>query len=121
MKSTLIIVASLAAAPALASAQHTVMWYVGHPAETKTVLAACHNDPGDAKNTPDCENAFQAEIVISTAKDEQHANLLVPPSDPRYWRIHPEELPWKLYICPKLSPAIQKDNFCDSAWAAVKQ
>jgi hypothetical protein len=112
-----IILAALAAAPAFASAQHTVMWYVGHPAEMKRVLAACNNDPGDAKNTPDCENVFQTEVVIADARDQAHADSSIPPSDPRYWRVHPDQLPWALAMCPS---AAQTAN-CISAWAAVKQ
>jgi hypothetical protein len=115
--------AALAATAAFASAQHTVMWYVGHPAEMKRVLAACNNDPGDAKNTSDCENVFRAEVVISTAEAQQHANVLLPPSDPRYWRIHPDELPWMLATCSRLTPTQRKLFYgsCESAFTAVKQ
>jgi hypothetical protein len=116
-----VILAALAAATAFASAEHTVMWYVGHPAEMKRVLAACNNDPGDAKNKPDCENVFQAELVFSSAEAERRATPFMSPANPRYWRLHPDELPFEIFICAKLvgNPAAYRANFCDSAMTAA--
>jgi len=100
--------------------ERTVMWYVGHPAELRAVMAACQNNPGAAKHNPDCENVVQAELVLSA----DHASAMTdmtPPSNPRYWFIHPDELGPQLFDCSHTqSPAMRRALWCDSAEAAEK-
>jgi hypothetical protein len=100
--------------------ERTAMWYVGHPSALKAVLMACRNDPGHAKTNPDCENATQAEIILSA--DQASANVdLTPPSNPRYWRIHPEQLGPEMFHCEHAQSAeTRRAIFCDSAEAAER-
>jgi hypothetical protein len=114
-----LISALIAAAAAFAASDHTAMWFVGHPDEMKAMILACRNDPGRAKTTPDCENAFQAEVIQSASEDAARVHLGTPPSDPLYWRYHPDELPLELSICKHLPPQDRHMHWCDSAEEAV--
>jgi hypothetical protein len=103
----LIILATLAASPAFARAQHTVSWYQANPSAMYRALAACDDDPGDAKNTPDCENALAASITVAP---------WIEPTDERYWLIHSDQLPWELAAC---EPPVGRE--CDAALSADRQ
>ncbi len=39
---------------------HTVDWYQAHATEMKAKLHACHQNPGELRNTPNCKNAERA-------------------------------------------------------------
>jgi len=125
----LIVVAAaiaLAASPALPrsavppQSERTVMWYVAHPAELRAVVAACANDPGDAKHNPDCENVVQAQLVLSADQASAMADM-TPPSNPHYWFVHPDELASTIFHCSLTqSPVTRRALFCASAEAAEK-
>lgn len=102
-----------------ADGTRTVMWFVGHPAEMKAMLLSCRNDPGNAKYKPECENVTQAEIILAAEESRQQFDP-TPPSDPRYWRLHPRELAQTVSVCPGMSPRARHYNFCDSAETAMK-
>jgi hypothetical protein len=40
---------------------HTVAWYQAHPDQIKEKLAACNNNPGTARQDPECSNAESAK------------------------------------------------------------
>jgi hypothetical protein len=42
--------------------RHTVSWYIGHLQEMLKVLDRCRDDPGDARNDPNCINAEEAKM-----------------------------------------------------------
>lgn len=102
-----------------AEGTRTVMWFVGHPVEMKAMLLACRNNPGMAKQTPECENVTQAEILLAAEESRQRFDP-TPPSDPKYWRLHPRELAQTVSVCPGMSPRARHYNFCDSAETAMK-
>lgn len=54
---------------------HTVSWYQAHPAEIKTKLAACYDNPGRAIHDPDCANADDAQGKIESIQ----RNLAIAP------------------------------------------
>lgn len=87
------------------------------------VLAACRNDPGHAWNHPDCINARAADLRDAEKQGRRvvggGANPFVSPADPRYWIIHPQELPGKLGRCATMPPEAQRAYFCDAARAAA--
>lgn len=100
---------------------HTAMWYVGHPAEMHAMLLACRNDPGRAKLTPECENVTEAQEIIAAAQAQAHVRDMTPPSNPRYWRLHPDELPQKVFACQHVAPQYRHALWCDSAQAAMEK
>lgn len=52
---------SVAQAPVLTVAPvRTVAWFTAHPVEMRAKIAACNNNPGEAKRDPECENASDA-------------------------------------------------------------
>lgn len=66
MKRVIIVVllADLTIASAPASEVHSVAWFVAHPDIMRGVLRLCHNNPGEARNNPNCVNAEQAEGTV---------------------------------------------------------
>ncbi len=44
-----------------------VQWYKKHKAERKSVLAKCHNNPGQLALTPNCVNAEQAARGVTAS------------------------------------------------------
>jgi len=107
--------------PAHAQEHHTAMWYVGHPADMRSMLLACRNDPGRAKLTPECENVTEAQEIIAAAQAQAHVRDMTPPSNPRYWRLHPDELPQKVFACQHVAPQYRHALWCDSAQAAMEK
>jgi hypothetical protein len=100
--------------------ERTVMWYVGHPAELRAVMAACANNPGAAKHNPDCENVVQAQLVLAANRASSVTDL-TPPTSPHYWFVHPEQLGPELFYCSHTQDAeVRHQIFCDSAEAAEK-
>ncbi len=47
---------------------HDVEWYKTHDAERQAKLKECSNNPGELRDTPNCENAVQAEKALSFGK-----------------------------------------------------
>ncbi|MBV9783941.1 MAG: EexN family lipoprotein [Acidisphaera sp.] len=45
-----------------ANDRHTVSWYIGHLQEMMKELDQCRDDPGDARNDPNCINAEEAKM-----------------------------------------------------------
>jgi hypothetical protein len=100
--------------------ERTASWYAAHPTILENVIKLCRDDPGQAVRNPDCMNASQAQVLIALRDtDNRNSGNLTPPSDPRYWQIHPGELPLQLAICDRLSPEAQAANWCQSAYAAT--
>ncbi len=56
------------AAPAFASAQHDVPWYIANPQQLQAEISVCQADPGDLANNPDCVNAAKAEHQLIVSK-----------------------------------------------------
>ena len=46
---------------------HDVQWYKTHEAERKSVLAKCHNNPGQLALTPNCINAEKAARELTAS------------------------------------------------------
>ena len=100
--------------------ERTASWYADHLSILEKVTKLCRDDPGHAVHNPDCMNASQAQVLIALRDaDNRSSGNLTPPSDPRYWQIHPGELPLQLAICDRLSPDAQAANWCQSAYAAT--
>jgi hypothetical protein len=95
----------------------TVQWYVNHPSALDAVSAACKNDPGHGRHAADCWNADEARIEVNIARAHRAIDM-TPPSDPRYWVTHPNELAFKLKVCPRMPAQAQAANFCPSAMMA---
>lgn len=67
-RNTLILVlASLSLQGCFSSEEETksVEWYLEHENERQAKLEACNNNPGELKDTPNCQNAVRAEVVGS--------------------------------------------------------
>lgn len=47
------------------SSTKTVIWYESHSKERAETLQKCFENPGELEDTPNCENARQAEIQAS--------------------------------------------------------
>lgn len=58
---------------------HDVQWYKTHDAERKSVLAKCHNNPGQLANTPNCVNAETASKQIITSHEKPSSFGTMPP------------------------------------------
>ena len=113
-------VALMGASTVPPQSQRTAMYYVGHPAELRAVLAACRNNPGAAKHNPDCENVTQAEIILEADRASAMTDM-TPPSNPHYWFVHPEQLAPEMFYCEHAQSAeTRRAIFCDSAEAAEK-
>lgn len=104
--------------------ERTVSWYQANPAVMRRVMTACRNDPGHGWNDSDCINARAAEL----REDEKTGRRVVgapdpfvSPADPRYWIIHPQELPGKLGRCAIMPPEAQRRYFCDAARTAARR
>jgi hypothetical protein len=96
----------------------TASWYAEHPAILDQITRLCRNDPGRAVHNPDCANASQAEVLVAL-KDSQNSGDLTPPSNPRYWKIHPGELAQQLWSCDHVSEAAKAALYCAAAYAAA--
>jgi hypothetical protein len=49
----------------------TVSWFFNHRSELHATLKACHDNPGERGNTPDCINANEArkKVIVEEMKD----------------------------------------------------
>ena len=100
--------------------ERTASWYADHPAILESVTKLCRDDPGHAVHNPDCMNASQAQALVALRESEKRSSAdLTPPSDPRYWRIHPDELSSRLAICDRASPNERAALWCPAAYAAA--
>lgn len=122
MKEMILAAAGCAALATVAAAAETrtVMWFVGHPAEMKAMLAACRNNPGEARRAPECDNVTQAELVLASAEANAVVDL-TSPTHPYYWRRHPDELAGKIFTCDHVPPQYWHTLYCDSARASMAQ
>ena len=41
---------------------YDVQYYLDHPEERKIQIEKCRNNPGELESTPNCKNAFTAEV-----------------------------------------------------------
>ena len=48
----------------------TVDYYKEHDADRKAKLTECENNPGELANTPNCQNAHKAMIILSSGSGE---------------------------------------------------
>jgi hypothetical protein len=107
-----------AASPTADNTYRTATWYADHPAILNQVTAICRDDPGHATHNADCKNAEQGRTIVATRDAISHRNAtdLTPPSNPRYWQIHPSEVAFQRAVCSRLpaDPAIQQANNCPS-------
>lgn len=100
--------------------KQTASWYAEHPSILETVTKLCRDDPGHAVRNPDCMDANQVQVLVALRDtDNRNSGKLTPPSDPRYWQIHPGELPLHLAICDSRSTEALAANWCQSAYAAI--
>lgn len=126
MRRLAILAVVLAPAAALAGgvqpeAQRTASWYAAHPAIMLRVARACQNDPGHGWNNPDCLNAQQGQVLQAEADARRHSVDLTPPTSPRYWKLHPGELPQELAYCARMTNPVDRANFfCPSALEAAR-
>jgi hypothetical protein len=68
------------------SAVMTTTWFADHPAERARVLALCHDNPGEGRHNPNCENAEAGELEAATRTAVARSHLGVSPDNPAYWR-----------------------------------
>lgn len=103
--------------------QRTATWYADHPSVMQQVTRTCQNDPGHGKDAPDCINAEAGRTEYALRRQQRlgQVDYRTPPSNPRYFIIHPDELPYKLKMCQTLAPEWQTQNFCPSARQAAAQ
>ena len=67
------LVAALLMATALTSGARgdevkTATWFADHPEARAKVNALCKDNPGQAKHEPNCDNAFQGNVIAATAR-----------------------------------------------------
>jgi hypothetical protein len=111
-----VIATSIAAPP---QQERTASWYADNPSILEKVTKLCRDDPGQAVHNPDCINASQAQVLISLREAERrNSGNLTPPSDPRYWPLHPQERSYRLFICDRIPEAAKAANWCQAAYAA---
>ncbi len=55
-----------------------VQWYKTHEAERKSMLAKCHNNPGQLALTPNCVNAEQAWKEVTAASTRSSFDAMKP-------------------------------------------
>lgn len=120
MKTAIIAFGVALAVPAAAEEAHTAMWYVAHPQELRHGLIECRNDPGNQRLHHQCVNIDAAMDILRVRGDNAALGLMTPPSNPAYWRLHPEELGPKIALCRNFSPSSSQWHtlFCDSAHEA---
>ena len=73
------LVATLLMATALTSGARgeeveTATWFADHPEARAKVNALCKDDPGQAKHEPNCDNAFQGNVIAATRTAMAHSN-----------------------------------------------
>jgi len=44
----------------------TATWFADHPEARAKVNALCKDNPGEAKHEPNCDNAFQGNVIAAT-------------------------------------------------------
>jgi hypothetical protein len=100
--------------------ERTASWYAEHPSILESVTKLCRDDPGHAIHNPDCMNASQAQALVALQESERRSSgELTPPSDPRYWKIHPDELSSRLAICDRAFADERAALWCPAAYAAA--
>lgn len=80
------VVAAVSLGSAVASEVRTATWFADHPEQRRQVVILCLDNPGEAKRSPNCDNAWQGDVIAATRNAQLHVGANVPPSDPRYWR-----------------------------------
>lgn len=120
MKTAIIALGVALAVPAAAEEAHTAMWYVAHPQDLRHGLIECRNDPGNQRLHHQCVNIDAAMDILRVRGDDAALGLMTPPSNPAYWRLHPDELGPKIALCRNFSPSSSQWHtlFCDSAHEA---
>jgi hypothetical protein len=71
------VVATLLIGTALASGTRgeevkTATWFADHPEARAKVNALCKDNPGQAKHEPNCDNAFQGNVIAATRAAQAH-------------------------------------------------
>jgi hypothetical protein len=103
---------------------HTVSWYVAHPAEMRQQLSACFDDPGHAKHVANCENALSAQDRHTLVDARSHLAQLNAETDNakiRAWQAHPDQLLNKLKICNQLPAQVARQaTDCVQAFAVAE-
>ena len=71
------LVAALLMATALTSGARgeevkTATWFADHPEARAKVNALCKDNPGQAKHEPNCDNAFQGNVIAATRAAQAH-------------------------------------------------
>ena len=90
------LVAALLMATALTSGARgdevkTATWFADHPEARAKVNALCKDNPGQAKHEPNCDNAFQGNVIAATraAQAQSRRNYEchnVPFDGAHYWK-----------------------------------
>lgn len=60
----------------------TVEWYKMHEVERKATVERCRNNAGELAATPNCVNANQAAIALTTTPTKPSSGATVPAFDP---------------------------------------
>ena len=73
------LVAALLMATALTSGARgdevkTATWFADHPEARAKVNALCKDNPGQAKHEPNCDNAFQGNVIAATRAAQAQSN-----------------------------------------------
>jgi hypothetical protein len=52
----------------------TATWFADHPEARAKVDALCKDNPGEAKHEPNCDNAFQGNVIAATRAAQVQSN-----------------------------------------------
>src|SRR5271166_5556865 len=52
----------------------TATWFADHPEARAKINALCKDNPGGAKHEPNCDNAFQGNVIAATRAAQAQSN-----------------------------------------------
>ena len=85
--------------------------FLAHRSELQGKMAACRDNPGDAKHDPECENAYQARLSISAADAQAHADasrVAMQAQREQDMRANPGMMVYKLQYCNNLPTDVDR-------------
>jgi hypothetical protein len=118
------IAAALLLSGAAHAEDHTASWFAAHPAEMGATIRGCLDDPGHARQNPNCENATQGGFKRSADEARAHvaaANAQSVIDREANWRAHPQSLLTTLKTCNALLPETRSVFNCAQAFALAQQ
>jgi hypothetical protein len=102
--------------------ERTAYFYKAHPDLADRVMRSCVGDPGHARNSPDCDNAFQARIWLYMDRHASTTNHHYSPKDVRWWMENPSATVQAMKQCPHMTPEMRvMFGDCDLAGRAARK